>query len=284
MRQWENTGAYALLWSSRDIFKRISHLSKLTRFYYYTPLWHLACYYFRTIMNESRRRPLYFQSRSNEYVTENTRAMGDLCTFFSQHKGSVNSRRGAMRRDTEGTRRTRGDCDLFDRHRSVQSGCNMCEKCRWRRLATKEQAPRIRTWHGATRLAAREELAKRAPTRTHPTAPFQPTRPTDRPTDRNAVEEQVPTLSLSLFHPRRRNHHPPTISADLSERASLFTPGFIPGPNRRCRGLVEHALAPVERFIYTRLSPASVPASSFIAYSSRRIKRCKEFSNYSNYI
>lgn len=33
----------------------------------------------------------------------------------------------------------------------------------------------------------------------------------------------------------------PLPSTDLSERASLFTPGFIPGPDRRCRGLVQHA-------------------------------------------
>lgn len=61
-----------------------------------------------------------------------------------------------------------------------------CDRCMTHRrdTARADELRRTRTWHGATRLAAREELMGRAPTQTYPTAPFQPTRPNDRPNRR----------------------------------------------------------------------------------------------------
>lgn len=62
----------------------------------------------------------------------------------------------------------------------------------------------------------------------------------DRTTDRTAVGEQVPTPSLSSFHPRRRSHQLPSpYPRSTSRRASPFTPGLIPGPDRHGRNPVE---------------------------------------------
>jgi len=63
-----------------------------TRFNYYTLLCYLARYYFRTIMNENRRRPPYFQHRSSECVTSNIFAIRLYFFFSEQHKVNVNSR------------------------------------------------------------------------------------------------------------------------------------------------------------------------------------------------
>lgn len=107
-----------------------------------------------------------------------------------------------------------------------------CDRC-----VTRKGLWRIHTWYGATRLAAREELADRAPTQTYSTAPFQPTRPNDRPTE--------PSLESNYTIPVLVSSAPPQLSAatsyprSTSRRASLFTPGLIPGPDRRGRDPVE---------------------------------------------
>lgn len=123
-----------------------------------------------------------------------------------------------------------------------------CDRCVTRK-GYADELWRIHTWYGATRLAAREELADRAPTQTYSTAPFQPT---DRTTDRTVVGEQV-------HHPCPRfiraaaaiSCHPPTLGRPLDvhpylpldlSQVRIDAVGILSGPT------------PVGHFIYMRIN------------------------------
>lgn len=190
-------------------------------------------------------------STSIKWMHQEQHSRDSYVFFFSeQHKVNVNSR-------CEGTRVHEKPQSFWPEHLS-QVRCDRREKCKGiDDRETNERPGRIRTWRGATRLVAREELASRAPTQTHPTAPFQPTRPTEPP-----LQEQVPTLSLSLFHPRRRSHHPPTLDRPFGACIAIY-PRIYPRSGSTLSGSRPTCSAPVERFIYMRLSPGFVLASNF---------------------
>lgn len=115
-----------------------------------------------------------------------------------------------------------------------------CTKCliRGGDATRTDELRRIRTWHGATRLAAREELAERAPTQTYPTAPFQPTRPNDRPNRRWRAGTNTIPVPVSPA-PSQPPAAIPLLSVDLSTCIPIYPWTFIPGPDRRGRDPVE---------------------------------------------
>lgn len=148
-------------------------------------------------------------------------------------------------------------------HRS-RVRCNGREKCEGNRRS-RDETNELRTWRDATRLTAREELAnRRAPTQTHPTAPFQPTRPTEPP-----LREQVPTLSLSLFHPRRRSQ-PSPYPRPTFRSVHRYLPPDLSQVRIDAVGVSSNTLGTCRTF-YLRLSPGFVAlASNFIARPTSR--------------
>lgn len=200
--------------------------------------WKSSAFLFSTsikwMRQEQHSRDLYFSSEQHK--------------FNSRRNESVHEETASLRPE----RQSRVRCDRREECKGIDD------------RETNERAGRIRTWRGATRLVAREELASRAPTQTHPTAPFQPTRPTEPP-----LQEQVPTLSLSLFHPRRRSHHPPTLDRPFGACIAIY-PRIYPRSGSTLSGSRPTCSAPVERFIYMRLSPGFVLASNFITRTTSR--------------
>ena len=92
-----------------------------------------------------------------------------------------------------------------------------------------DELRRTRTWYGATRLAAREELMGwwlmgRAPTQTYPTAPFQPN---DRPNRRWSAGTQH-HLCPCFTRAAAATSLPSPYPWSTSRRAP---PGLIPGPD-----------------------------------------------------
>lgn len=110
-----------------------------TRFNYYTLLCYLARYHFRTIMNENRRRPPYFQHRSSECVTRATFSRFDCIFFFFR-----SNTRLTLIHDAKGRAYTR-DRSLRPEYLS-QVRCDRREKCKGiDDRETNERAGRIRT-------------------------------------------------------------------------------------------------------------------------------------------
>lgn len=103
------------------------HLSKILAFII-TLLCYLARYHFRTIMNENRRRPPYFQHRSSEYVTDNIPAMRTY--FFSEQHTRLTLIHDAVRCGAihEGTR-VHEETQSFRPEHQSQVRCNRREKC-----------------------------------------------------------------------------------------------------------------------------------------------------------
>lgn len=246
MRQREDTGAYALLWDFRD------HLGKILALI----ITH-CCVISRAITFEQSWMKIvgvHLIFNIDQVNVSREQHFRDSIVFFFFFRSNT---RLTLIHDAKGRAYTR-DRSLRPEYLS-QVRCDRREKCKGiDDRETNERAGRIRTWRGATRLVAREELASRAPTQTHPTAPFQPTRPTEPP-----LQEQVPTLSLSLFHPRRRSHHPSTLDRPFGACIAIY-PRIYPRPGSTLSGSRPTCSAPVERFIYMRLSPGFVLASNFI--------------------
>lgn len=159
-----------------------------------------------------------------------------ICILFSeQHKVDVNSRCGAMRRDTEGTRGHK-KAVFSVRTARVKPGitdARNAKGCTFERRMNELRAFAPGAVRHGSQLAknwrtARQRKLTRPPLfnrRDRPNHCFESRyRHYPCPCFTRAV---ATTISLP--------------SADLSKHASLFTPGFIPGPDRHCQGLVQHA-------------------------------------------
>lgn len=162
----------------------------------------------------------------------------------------------SLERVTRSTRATRMQIFFFEaRARGDGSPANVkpsrslrCDRCVMRRGKCCENERAVAHSHLTRCDTARGSRGTGGP-RANANLPDRPFS-TDE-TDRTAVGEQVLTPSLSPFHPRRRSHQLPSpYPRSTSRRASPFTPGLIPGPDRRgqdpvesdtCRTLYLHA-------------------------------------------